>query len=220
MIRRLSKLLRNESGITALETAIILIAFIVVASVFAFTILSAGTFSTERGKEAIYEGLEQVSSSMELNGSVIAQTTTAHATAGYVDKLVFTLGSVAGGQSAVNMSDTEDPYLDGRGIGSSTGYSVTNALGDSVVVISYKDETLYRPNLQWGAVWIKEDGDNLLEEGELIEVTIWMTGTGVANNILLQESQNFSLEVKPPDGGVISVQRRTPDAIDEVMDLN
>jgi flagellin-like protein len=44
MIGKLHKLLTEERGITALETAIILIAFVVVAAVFAFTILSAGTF--------------------------------------------------------------------------------------------------------------------------------------------------------------------------------
>ena len=68
-----NKVLKDESGITALETAIILIAFVVVAAVFAFTILQAGTFSTERGREAIYGGLEQVSSSMEIVGAIIAQ---------------------------------------------------------------------------------------------------------------------------------------------------
>jgi flagellin FlaB len=41
-------LLRSEKGITGLETAIILIAFVVVASVFAFTVLSTGVFSAER----------------------------------------------------------------------------------------------------------------------------------------------------------------------------
>ena len=59
MTSKLKRLLRDEGGITALETAIILIAFVVVASVFAFTILSAGTFSTERGREAIYAGLSR-----------------------------------------------------------------------------------------------------------------------------------------------------------------
>jgi flagellin-like protein len=44
MIGKLQKLLTEERGITTLETAIILIAFVVVAAVFAFTILSAGTF--------------------------------------------------------------------------------------------------------------------------------------------------------------------------------
>jgi len=37
----------KQRGITGLETAIILIAFVVVASVFAFTVLSTGVFSSE-----------------------------------------------------------------------------------------------------------------------------------------------------------------------------
>ena len=44
--------LRNERGITGLETAIVLIAFVVVFSVFAFAALSSGLFSTESGAEA------------------------------------------------------------------------------------------------------------------------------------------------------------------------
>ena len=70
--RLLQRLHEEDAGITALETAIILIAFVVVASVFAFTMLSAGTFSTERGKEAIYAGLSEVQSSMVVKGSVLA----------------------------------------------------------------------------------------------------------------------------------------------------
>jgi len=63
---------RAEHGVTGLETAIILIAFVVVASVFAFTVLSTGIFSAERGKETVYAGLQQASGSIEIKGSVIA----------------------------------------------------------------------------------------------------------------------------------------------------
>ena len=45
---------KDERGITGLETAIILIAFVVVAAVFSFVVLSTGLFSSERGKEAVY----------------------------------------------------------------------------------------------------------------------------------------------------------------------
>ena len=45
--------MRDQRGVTGLETAIILIAFVVVASVFAFTVLSTGIFSAERGKETV-----------------------------------------------------------------------------------------------------------------------------------------------------------------------
>ena len=49
---------RDQRGITGLETAIILIAFVVVASVFAFVVLSTGLFSAERGKETVHAGLQ------------------------------------------------------------------------------------------------------------------------------------------------------------------
>ena len=45
---------RGQKGITGLETAIILIAFVTVAAVLAYSVLSAGIFSSERGKEAVY----------------------------------------------------------------------------------------------------------------------------------------------------------------------
>ena len=62
----------SQKGITGLETAIILIAFVVVAAVFAFTVLSTGVFSAERSKDTIYAGLESARASLEPRGSVIA----------------------------------------------------------------------------------------------------------------------------------------------------
>jgi len=67
----LSKLHRGQRGMTGLETAIILIAFVTVASVLAYSVLSAGIFSAERGKETVYKGLEQAQSTMEIAGSVL-----------------------------------------------------------------------------------------------------------------------------------------------------
>jgi flagellin-like protein len=65
-------MLKQEKGVTGLETAIILIAFVVVASVFAFTVLSTGIFSAERGKETIHAGLKGARSSLALKGGVVA----------------------------------------------------------------------------------------------------------------------------------------------------
>ena len=70
LTRTFNRLRRDQRGVTGLETAIILIAFVVVASVFAYTVLSAGIFSAEKGKEAIHSGLEQARSSMDVQGSV------------------------------------------------------------------------------------------------------------------------------------------------------
>ena len=62
----------RERGITGLETSIVLIAFVVVASVFAFTVLSAGVFSSEAAKQTIFAGLKETRSRLRQNGSVFA----------------------------------------------------------------------------------------------------------------------------------------------------
>jgi archaellin len=50
---------RSQKGIRGLETGIALIAFVVVASVFVSTILSAGGFSSEANQQTIYAGLKE-----------------------------------------------------------------------------------------------------------------------------------------------------------------
>ena len=64
--------IRNtQRGITGLETAIVLIAFVVVSSVFAFAALSTGMFSSDKARETILAGLAQTRATMEIKGSVI-----------------------------------------------------------------------------------------------------------------------------------------------------
>lgn len=63
---------RDQQGITGLETAIVLIAFVVVASVFAFTILSAGVFSSEANKQTIHAGLKETRTRLRQAGSAFA----------------------------------------------------------------------------------------------------------------------------------------------------
>jgi flagellin FlaB len=67
----MKKLHRSEKGMTGLETAIILIAFVTVASVLAYSVLSAGIFSAEKGKQTVYTGLQQAQSTIEVKGSVL-----------------------------------------------------------------------------------------------------------------------------------------------------
>jgi flagellin FlaB len=185
----------DERGINALETAIILIAFVVVAAVFAFTILSAGTFTTERSKEAVYAGLEEVRGSLELKGGVIALASTT-GTTGTIDSLVFTVANVAGGQP----------------VDFTTG-------SDAVVVIEYRDSSQRTEITNWSTSFLGyNDGDNILEDRELVEVTVPITETTVLSTGL-GVNTTFVVEVKPPVGAVLSIQRTIPANIDSVNDL-
>lgn len=194
LIRRIHK---GEEGITALETAIILIAFVVVAAVFAFTVLSAGTFSTERSKEAVYAGLSEVRSSMEIKGGVIALASSAGTTA-TVDSLVFTVSSAMGGEG-VNLATDE---------------------ANRVVNIEYRDAVQRHTINNWTVNWlVRSDDDSILETGELAEITVPITESAVLTPGL-SINTTFALEIKPPSGAVFNLQRTTPAYIEKVNDLN
>ena len=62
---------RGQAGVTGLETAIVLIAFVVVSSVFAFAALSTGLFSADKSKETIHAGLSEARGSLEVKGGLI-----------------------------------------------------------------------------------------------------------------------------------------------------
>ena len=181
--------LRDERGITGLETAIILIAFVVVAAVFAFVVLSTGLFSSERGKEAVYAGLAKTRGTMELSSSVIAASNGASVTPIDVDM------TLAAGGDSVNL----DP-----------------AAATNRTVISYIDSTTVINNLTYTATPITGNANTLLEPGELIRISINIAAAGVT----VGTNQTFTLEIKPPTGSYMVLQRTTPAAFVAVNNLN
>jgi flagellin-like protein len=72
--RYFKNIYKQQNGITGLETAIILIAFVVVAAVFAYTVLSAGLFSTQKSQEAVYNGLQETQNTLVVKGAVLSQS--------------------------------------------------------------------------------------------------------------------------------------------------
>ena len=62
---------RDQRGITGLETAIVLIAFVVVASVFAYAVITTGLFSSEQAQTSAQSGVEAAKSTMSPKGSMI-----------------------------------------------------------------------------------------------------------------------------------------------------
>ncbi len=192
-IMDLARKLREERGITGLETAIVLIAFVVVAAVFAFVVLSTGLFSSERGKETVYAGLAKTRGSMELTGGVIASSNTTELTA-----ITFDLTLAAGGDQ-VNLNPTD----------------TTNR-----TVISYQDIDNNVGDVAYTTTVITGNADNLLEAGELFEINIDLTQTALTA-VSVTTNETFTFEVKPPSGSYMVIQRTTPASINKsIINLN
>src|SRR5436305_9678358 len=124
--RAFTQRINDERGITGLETAIILIAFVVVATVFAFIVLTTGIFSAERGKETVYAGLAKARGTMEVRGGVVA---TAAGTPLAIDTIQFQVSTSAGGDPipldpAATTNRTVIAYRDGVVVNNHMTYTV------------------------------------------------------------------------------------------------
>jgi flagellin FlaB len=188
-----SRTAREERGITGLETAIILIAFVVVATVFAFVVLTTGIFSSERGKETVFAGLQKARGSMELRGGVVA---TYDSVAGDVDLIEFAVANTAAGEPI-----PLDPLAT-----------------ENRTVIAYRDDAVFNDDVTYGVTWIVDDGDDLLEAGELAVVTI--DPTAMADPPTLAANSRFTFEVQSPVGAVLDITRQLPASLDAVMQLH
>ena len=201
--RLVTVLHRDEKGITGLETAIILIAFVVIASVFAYSVLSAGIYSSQRGKEAIFTALDDARATMILEGSVVGAADTATST---LTSMIFTVANSLDG-AAVDLTPPTDGNSDGLADSSSS----------NVMVVSYHSINAQQDDLAWSKADVgKTDSDNLLEAGERMELTIDLTGVG--ENI--GTYKEFNIELRPSRGAVLKVSRTTPGALDAYMILN
>jgi archaeal flagellin FlaB len=203
---------RGQKGITGLETAIILIAFVTVASVLAYSVLSAGIFSSEKGKAAVYKGLDQASSSMELRGSVLALGTPATydkdgvvTDPASVQTIQFTVASVLQ-DDAVDMTAPPNNsvvinYTD------STGLNVSNIGGKVDLAASGT----------WSAALVGAERGvaDMLDADEQMVVTVTLP----TDNKLAGYS-SFTLQVIPPKGAAITITRTLPGAIAKTMDLH
>jgi flagellin FlaB len=188
----LARRARGEEGITGLETAIILIAFVVVATVFAFVVLTTGVFSSERGKETVYAGLTKARGTMEVRGGVVVTST-----GGAVDQIIFAVATAAGG----------DPI------------PLDPAATNNRTVIAYRDAATVDNDVGYTVTPIAGDGDLLLENGELSVITIDVA-TDITPAPSLVANARFTLELQTPVGAVIDLTRQIPVALDPVMQLH
>ncbi len=200
MLTRLAKTMRrDERGITGLETAIILIAFVVVASVFAYTVLSAGIFSSQKGQEAVYTGLQTARSTLSMKGNMVA-----HSNGNSVTELVICVANALNGAS-----------IDLTGPGNDTGKAAGNS--SNVVVVSYSDSAQRVDDLYWTTTQMGTgNGDKILDPGETFEMTIDLQA--VAGGVGTYKT--FDIDIKPPIGSVLVIERTTPAALAPWMILN
>ena len=229
-----------QRGITGLETAIILIAFVVVASVFAYTVLTAGIFSSQKANESVNAAVDEVRSSITPAGNVIAYTGAvdvdgvATTTADRVDAAVRVAVTVGVALQGIAI-DVTPPYQIDATNKNLEASGLTNSL-----VVNYIDQNQVLANMAWTVAFSgTNDGDFALEPTEKAVITVWLVdyaygvtaglyyrlGTDISDPFidaaadLLGSFNGFSLEISPVQGTPLTIEKVIPQSLNPIMNL-
>jgi len=92
----------THRGIIGIESAIVLIAFVIVAAALAFVVLNMGFSTTQKAKTTIISSLKEASSSLQISGKV---TAIADVPAGLVNATAIPIKVTAGG-ATINLDNS------------------------------------------------------------------------------------------------------------------
>ncbi len=181
---------RND-GFTGLEAAIILIAFIVIASVFSYMVLGTGLSAIQKSQRGIHTEVQGVSSSIAVTETVYGISPNRV----QVQALLIPIGIAAGGDG-VDVSTMAIRFLS------------QNHYGE----LEPENQLMYsKPHANhWSVAEVfNGDGDSILEDGETFRINIspLIPGDLVAGG-------EFTVEMKPASGAALRIERRLPQQID------
>ncbi|MCX8167933.1 MAG: flagellin [Ignisphaera sp.] len=212
-----------RKGIVGIEAAIVLIAFVVVAAALAFVALNMGFYTTQRSKEVMSAGLSQASSSLEIDGSVLAKIDTGETTERPKVECIVIPIRLSAGQKDVDLTPNKTTIA--LWVVNKFGY--TNIYSKSEQAISDLDNKNYDlatlcdeasegVAIIWGP---GSNGDTVLGPGEKALIVINF-GKIDANNVNVESYDVIKVEIKPPIGAALTVERTVPASLTaEIMDF-
>ena len=200
----------GQRGITGLETAIVLIAFVVVASVFAFGVITTGLFSSEKATATAGAGLQEATTTLAPKGAVVAKSNIPDTAVATVKFKV----TNAAGADAVNLAPT------------STLFTYTDSKNLVTLVRSDSATGLGETAPWWYSEWKLGTGD-AVDSGEVVEFTIGLHAANASGDYpdpsllgtALSANTSFKIEVIPPQGAPLTLTRNSPIEIKDIMDL-
>jgi flagellin FlaB len=191
----------NSEAFTGLEAAIVLIAFVVVASVFSFAVIGAGYFTTQTTERVLYSTISQTGSTPVLLGSV-------H---GIKKDGVDGIGAIrfnVGISSGNNPISFENMVL---------LYSTSEYLRTYDQNVPFYDSTMIDEGY-WGIIDIKPStaaGDTYLEANEVYTIYLNLT-----DGEELEPGQDFRIEMNSPKTTTFIIHRSAPWGIDNINVLS
>ncbi|MBD3207797.1 flagellin [Candidatus Bathyarchaeota archaeon] len=194
------KIYKDRRGMTGLETAIILVAFVITAAAFAFVVLNMGFLTAQKSQTVISAGMQEASSSLQADGDII----------GIMDT---TNKNMTSCEFYIRLSQGKEPV----------------DINESKLIVTYANpyqHGVVYSDASTDAVNITEivgDADGLVEGGERWKVVIDFSAVGALDDFTADgseytsEYEQFRIELRPATGSVLTIERTLPAIHEDVM---
>jgi flagellin FlaB len=200
-------MLRRRRGLTGLEVAIMLVAFIVTASAFSFMVLNVGYLTTQKTESVISSSISEASSALYLDSDLIG-----------------TFSNNTGAQSSICLTKAVFYVRLGDG-------DAPIDMSDGRLVITYSNERCHTSVYDTNGTIVTVKGvtgnsDNVMEAGERFKVIIDFTAIDKAAvdpaqaskpNVYAHPYERIRIEVRPAKGSVLSIDRTLPQVANTVQ---
>jgi hypothetical protein len=221
MLSRLGRLIKHflnqQKGFTSLQLAIATASSLVVAGGVTTTVAVTSNDLAAEADNQITESLKNITGTYMVRSSIYGQAATL-GSRGELGQLVFTVGIVAGGGSA----DFTPPSPSAENSG------LAGEESRNTIVISYTDGNQHVNDLYWTVTPLgQDDGDYILEEHEMFQITLGGSATPGENGGNLVDALNtplttntvFSIEMGASQGAVLAFDRQTPSYLRKVTNF-
>ncbi|MEW5840374.1 archaellin/type IV pilin N-terminal domain-containing protein [Nitrososphaera sp.] len=216
---------RSRRGVIGIESAIVLIAFVMVAAALSFVILNMGFSTTQKAKTTIQSGLAEASSAMEITGGVIGN---GNATQNRLHYYAIPIKVAPGGESVnLETANTAIRYYSNKIALESIykGILPTGTYSNSTAAIAAAKTANMINQYPWvgsgmnqttALVYFTTNKNNnqILDNGENAIVLVMFKNADKPTSL-----EEVRTEVIVPTGSLLTVKRHIPSISDTIVDL-
>ena len=203
----------RRRGITGIETAIILVAFVITASAFSFVILNVGFLTSDKAQTTVITSMKETSSALLADVGVtgyFSNTTEANQDEVCLEEIIFYI-RLAQGHEPVDCSDAKMVM------------TYTNLRGHAVIY-----SNMFTNGTITTIKAVNGDSDSLLEIGEKFQVCVNFKNI-LSNDVkpILTDHRDvygrpyetLRLELRPIVGATLTIEKEIPAVNSPVMSL-
>jgi flagellin FlaB len=187
----------SDAGFTGLEAAIVLIAFVVVAAVFAYTVLAVGILFSGESRATVHQGVQQAGSACTVTGTIYGISETS----GRIDVILVPVGLTVGSEP-IDMTTVS-----------------VRLVGPHHMEELQRNDPLIAATPDSGHWSVRErlngDADLVLEPGEQYTLSI-----APENRVDCVPYGTFAVEIKPAGRAALRVEKTVPGGLERVTRLD